>query len=310
MPNNFTKNLFATTYRDDFKDSDHYHRILFNSGKQLQARELTQMQTIIQKEIERFGRNIFKEGASVVPGGMIVNNQLEYVKIDATTSLPSSTISMIDDTFVGQTSNVSVKVINILPINALTSDPATLYIQYINQSSGTIGAAPVRLTAGENIVGTSSGVTLKVQTTNTSSNKAVGRGTQASVQEGTFFTQGHFVQADAQSIMVSKYDSAPSENVGFVVTQDIVTVSDNLALYDNQTSNPNLTAPGADRYRINLTLSNETDKDSADTFVFFGKIRGGILIEAVSGTEDYNKIKDFSATVSYTHLTLPTNREV
>ena len=198
MPNNFTKNLFATTYRDDFKDSDHYHRILFNSGKQLQARELTQMQTIIQKEIERFGRNIFKEGASVVPGGMIVNNQLEYVKIDATTSLPSSTISMIDDTFVGQTSNVSVKVINILPINALTSDPATLYIQYINQSSGTIGAAPVRLTAGENIVGTSSGVTLKVQTTNTSSNKAIGRGTQASVQEGTFFTQGHFVQSDSQ----------------------------------------------------------------------------------------------------------------
>ncbi len=295
MPNNFTKNLFATTYRDDFRDSDHYHRILFNSGKQLQARELTQMQTIIQKEIERFGRNIFKEGASVVPGGMIVNNQLEYVKIDATTSLPSSTTSMIDDTFVGQTSNVSVKVINILPINALTSDPATLYIQYINQSSGTIGAAPVRLTAGENIVGTSSGVTLKVQTTNTSSNKAVGRGTRASVQEGTFFTQGHFVQADAQSIMVSKYDSAPSENVGFVVTQDIVTVSDNLALYDNQTSNPNLTAPGADRYRINLTLSNESDKDSADTFVFFGKIRGGRLIEAVSGTEDYNKIRDFSA---------------
>ena len=122
MPNNFTKNLFATTYRDDFRDSDHYHRILFNSGKQLQARELTQMQTIIQKEVERFGRNIFKEGASVVPGGMFVNNKYEYVKIDATTSLPSSTTSMIDDTFVGQTSNVSVKVINILPINALTSD--------------------------------------------------------------------------------------------------------------------------------------------------------------------------------------------
>ena len=295
MPNNFTKNLFATTYRDDFRDSDHYHRILFNSGKQLQARELTQMQTIIQKELERFGRNIFKEGASVVPGGMSVNNKYEYVKIDATTSLPSSTTSMIDDTFVGQTSNVSVKVIEILPVDALTSDPATLYIQYINQSSGTIGTAPIRLTPGENIVGTSSGVTLKVQTTNTSSNKAVGRGTRASMQRGTFFTQGHFVQADEQSILVSKYDSAPTENVGFVVTQDIVTVSDTLALYDNQTANPNLTAPGADRYRIRLTLKNESDKDSADTFVFFGKIRDGELIEAVSGTNDYNKIADFDA---------------
>ena len=295
MPNNFTKNVFGTTYKDDFKDSDHYHRILFNSGKQLQARELTQMQTIIQKEIERFGRNIFKEGASVVPGGMVLNNQYEYVKIDSTTSLPSSTTTMIDDTFVGQTSNVSVKVIEILTVDALTGDPATLYVQYINQSSGTIGAAPVRLTAGENIVGTSSGVTLKVQTTNTPSNKAIGRGTRASMQKGTFFTQGHFVQADAQSILVSKYDSAPTENVGFIVTQDIVTVSDNLALYDNQTANPNLTAPGADRYRITLTLTNESDKDSADTFVFFGKIRDGALIEAVTGTNDYNKIADFDA---------------
>ena len=217
---------------------------------------------------------------------MLINNQYEYVKIDATTSLPANTITMIDDTFVGQTSNVSVKVIEILPIDVLTGDPATLYVQYINQSSGTIGSAPVRLTPSENIVGSSSGVTLKVQTTNTPSNKAVGRGTRASMQEGTFFTQGHFVQADAQSILVSKYDSAPTENVGFVVTQDIVTVSDTLALYDNQTANPNLTAPGADRYRITLTLTNESDKDSADTFVFFGKIRAREVIEAVSGTKD------------------------
>jgi len=77
----YTENLFATRYKDDFNDSDHYHRILFNSGRALQARELTQMQTIIQKEIERFGRNIFQEGAAVVPGGMTVNNKYDFVPI-------------------------------------------------------------------------------------------------------------------------------------------------------------------------------------------------------------------------------------
>ena len=46
MPNIFNKNTFATTYKDDFVDSANYHRILFNSGRALQARELTQMQTI------------------------------------------------------------------------------------------------------------------------------------------------------------------------------------------------------------------------------------------------------------------------
>ena len=69
MPNTFTTNTFATTYKDDFIDSDNYHRILFNAGRALQARELTQMQTIIQEEIARFGRNIFKDGGSVNPGG-------------------------------------------------------------------------------------------------------------------------------------------------------------------------------------------------------------------------------------------------
>ena len=293
MPNTFTTSSFATTYKDDFKDSDHYHRILFNSGKQLQARELTQMQTIIQKEIERFGRNIFREGASVVPGGMTVNNKYEFIKIASTTNLPSDTSSMIGDTFTGQTSGIAAKVLEVLPVSG--SDPATLYIQYTNRASGNIGLNAIRMSPGENIVGASSGVTLAVQSTNTNANRAVGRGTKASMQTGTFFTQGHFVQADQQEVMISKYDSSPDENVGFVVNQDIVTVSDTLALYDNQGTLPNLTAPGADRYRIQLTLTTESLKDSADTFVFYGKIRDGQLIETVTGTDEYNKIAEFDA---------------
>jgi hypothetical protein len=73
MAVDFTKKIFSDTYRDDFRDSDNYHRILFNSGRALQARELTQMQTIIQREIETFASNIFKEGAAVNPGGITIN---------------------------------------------------------------------------------------------------------------------------------------------------------------------------------------------------------------------------------------------
>ena len=71
----YSEQSFPSTYKDDFRDSDNYHRILFNSGRALQARELTQMQTIIQEEIARFGRNIFKDGASVNPGGPTVFNR-------------------------------------------------------------------------------------------------------------------------------------------------------------------------------------------------------------------------------------------
>ena len=68
MATTLTNTTFLTTYKDDFRDSDGYHRILFNSGKALQARELTQIQTFLQKQIQRFGDNIFKEGAVVKPG--------------------------------------------------------------------------------------------------------------------------------------------------------------------------------------------------------------------------------------------------
>ena len=56
-----TSATFSNTYKDDYLDSDGYYRILFNSGRTLQARELTQIQTILQKQIERIGNNLFKE---------------------------------------------------------------------------------------------------------------------------------------------------------------------------------------------------------------------------------------------------------
>ena len=67
MAIDFTKDIFASTYKDDFADSDNYHRILFNNGRALQARELTQLQTITQSEISRMGRHLFREGAAVNP---------------------------------------------------------------------------------------------------------------------------------------------------------------------------------------------------------------------------------------------------
>ena len=59
MATTFTETTLSTTYKDDFRDSDNYHRILFNSGVGLQARELTQLQTILQKQIELFVDKVF-----------------------------------------------------------------------------------------------------------------------------------------------------------------------------------------------------------------------------------------------------------
>ena len=58
MVSTLTDQTFSTTYKDDFADSAGFHKILFNSGRALQARELNQLQTILQEQISRFGNNI------------------------------------------------------------------------------------------------------------------------------------------------------------------------------------------------------------------------------------------------------------
>jgi len=289
----FTKNSFETTYKDDFVDSDNYHRILFNSGRALQARELTQMQTIIQEEVARFGRNVFKDGAAVNPGGPTINNSFEFVKLNTTTNqLPTDTSTLIGLELTGATSSVKGRVVRVE--TASGSDPATLYVQYTDtDTSGLSGTSVVRFTAGENITG--GGETLTVQTTNTVANPATGQGTIISNAGGDFFVRGHFVFAKPQSVLLSKYSKFPNEVVGFTVAEDIVTSDDDTALFDNQGATPNTTSPGADRYRIQLTLAKKSDVSATDNFVFYCDVVDGEIIEQVTGADNYNKINEVLA---------------
>jgi hypothetical protein len=280
MVNAFTENTFSTTYKDDWRDSDHYHRILFNSGRALQARELTQMQTIIQEEISKFGRNVFRDGASVNPGGATIRNNVEYVKLD--TTLGETPTSAIVGTVFTATGGSEIKARVIRVVDAEGSDPATLYVQYTDTSAGTAGTEPVRFLAGEAIDNGS--VNLRVQTTA----PHVGQGTEISNAGGDFFARGHFVFAEPQTIILDKYGTTPTKEVGFRITEDIVTASDNAALFDNQGATPNRASPGADRYRIRLTLINKADLAADENFVYFCNVINGEIVETVTSTSEYN----------------------
>ena len=53
--------------------------------------------------------------------------------------------------------------------------------------------------------------------------------------------------------------------------------------------------PGADRYRINLTLTRQSDVTGTQNFVFYCDVVAGEIVEQVTGTDDYNKISDVLA---------------
>ena len=292
MANKFTDKIFSDTYKDDYRDSDNYYRILFNSGRALQARELTQMQTIIQKEIERFGRNIYKEGASVNPGGPTLNTRYEFIKLDTSTNtLPADLSTIINDEFTGQTSGFKFVILE--AVAATGTDPATLYIRYTDTLNATTNFnTSQKVTAGEDIVGAVSNITLTVQTTNTTTNPAAGFGSRISIDRGDFFTQGHFVFAEKQSKIISKYTSLPTATVGFKIQQDIVSSTDAEALYDNQGATPNTSAPGADRYRIRLILATQDEIDSDENFVYFCRVINGNIFDVVTGNNQFKSIED------------------
>ena len=99
----------VSPYYDDFADSNNYHRVLFRPSYALQARELTQAQTILQAQIERFGNHVFKEGDVVVPGAVQVAIR-DSVKL--TSSTGTSTLSDLKGiVLTGATSGMTAKVI-------------------------------------------------------------------------------------------------------------------------------------------------------------------------------------------------------
>lgn len=295
MVSKILQDTFANDYKDDFADSDNYHRILFNPARAVQARELTQSQTIIQRELERFGRNIFKEGAAVNPAANVtVNTRYSFVKLQGVTTLDSSYVGL---TVTGATSGVQAKIIEV--VDAEGSDPATLFVGYLTgNAAATAGSdTTIKFTPGETL--TSSGSPLQVQTTNTTLNPATGFGTRVSVGQGEFFVLGHFVFTEKKDLLVSKYTTNPSLTVGWKVIENVVTAADNTALYDNQGDLPNTTAPGADRYQIKLELIDKDDIAADETFVYACRIEEGVVTDVNNGRTEYNRILDLLAERTY-----------
>ena len=76
------KNFNTEPYFDDYNDEKEFYRILFRPSYAVQARELTQLQTILQNQVSRFGDHVFKNGSQVIPGSVNVDNQVHFIKLE------------------------------------------------------------------------------------------------------------------------------------------------------------------------------------------------------------------------------------
>lgn len=275
-------------YNDDFDPAKQFYKILYRPSFAVQARELTQMQSILQNQIKTHGDNIFKNGAMVIPGQASVQtastpgNGADYVKLLAlynNVAVETFLSSLLGKTIVGQTTGVTAIVSYCQ--SAENSDPTTLYLNYIsgNGTNKTFAVNEV-LKTSDNAYSFQVGAT----------SDCIGKGSIASIQQGVYYINGYFVLCPTQTIVLDKYSATPTYRVGLNYTESIITPEGDESLLDNAQNSYNYAAPGAHRYMIDLTLTKLIPSSSSDTnFVEVIRVTNGVINTIVQDT-NYNII--------------------
>ena len=278
--------LNVDPYYDDFDEADNFHRILFRPGFAVQARELTQLQSILQNQIERHGRHFFKEGTVVIPGSIGFTDEYYAVKLQSTfggDDISGYISSYVGAKITGQTSGVVAEVIE--AVAASGSDPITLYVKYIGTGSDNITTV---FANGEEIAAdvVISGFIAGASSATTTASDATATGSSANITEGVFFIRGNFVQVSEQRLILDKYTNQPSYRIGLEITESLVTPEQDTELLDNAQGSSNFAAKGAHRLKISAALAKK-ELGSADdaNFIELMRLQNGVIQEAVRNTE-------------------------
>ena len=290
-------NLNQSPFFDDFNEEKNFHRVLFRPGYAVQARELTQLQTILQNQVERFGDEILTNG-TIVKGCDLEIQKWSFVKLLDRNPINSNLLvltqffnnsNIADITITGATTGVTAKLLYAVEgSESAAPNYLTAFVSYTN--SGTdeetkTFADDETLTFTNN---TNSSLSFSAKTIAAS---ATGTGLGASLSEGVVYHKGHFIRSHEQVGVVSKYSLTPTIKVGLETLESIVDSNQDASLLDNATGATNHTAPGASRLKIITKVASrlEADTDTADFFVI-ADVQDGIVIRRY--TTSYGDLED------------------
>jgi len=138
-------NLKAAPYFDDYDSGNDFYKVLFRPSYPVQGRELNTTQSILQNQIESYGKYAFKQGDLVVPGEVGLNKKLDFVKLSSVSEVAVS----VDDeiiyqkydinNLIGQKINgLSSGVVALVQsiVSATDNNADTLYVKYLNAVDG------------------------------------------------------------------------------------------------------------------------------------------------------------------------------
>lgn len=297
--------LNISPYYDDFDSEKNFYKVLFKPGYPIQARELTTLQSILQDQVKSFGSHIFKEGSVVIPGNIAYDGNFNSVKLNPTNF--GVDISLYINNFIGK--KISGQVSGTTAIIQFISFPdgsnvedLTIYVKYLD-SDNNFQFNPFQdgesLIAEENITYGNTTINAGTPFASLIPLNATSVGSSASIGDGVYFIRGYFVNVSKQTIILDNYTNTPSFRVGLKIDELILSSEDDKSLYDPSKGFTNFAASGADRFKINLTLTKKPISDLNDTdFVELLRVENG-KIKIIESKSQYNIIKDYMAERTY-----------
>lgn len=258
-------NFNTGPYYDDFDPEKKFYKVLYKPGYAVQARELNQMQSIQKHQLAGISNHMFKKNSMVIPGGIVLNPFADIVFISSASNVADlstlvgrtitnkASFDFTDDATL--TNCITAVVLGYR--NKTETDPGCLYVKYfkgMDDGRATFNTSETLSTVDSSLV-----------TFQTHSSEESRLGKVATLAPGLFYVNETFVDASAQSIIV-ELDTTLITNcsIGLLVDESIVTADQDETLLDNANGAPNQYAPGADRYKIDLTLVRVDDANQLD----------------------------------------------
>ena len=298
-------------------DSKNYLRILFQPGFAVQTRELNQMQSILQAQIDRFGTTFYRDGTNVLDGEAAYKDEVLYLEVTPPSGVTADQLV---------TSAILQKSLELRPTSAANLYVRILHAEKISSTNVRLFVTPVELyfdspsVTLNNIIPTSTPVFYYKDTKVTTADgdtlaDTVGLGTitatgysfGANVEEGIYFIKGCFVHTPKLTkywIKNSKTE-IPRGDISLRIDENIITSSSDSTLLDNASGSYNFAAPGADRYQIKLSLIFQERNDPDDVSPIRNITNQTSGISLLGGVESFDVSRLF--TISETGVVLREN---
>ena len=289
-------NLNVAPYFDDFDTQSNYCKILFKPGLPVQARELTGIQSVLQDQIEKFGKHIFKEGASVTGGGVRYTGGYHCVRIKTTNEgidVSSYIREIVGQVIIGSQSGVKAKIKSYIA-KPTGRDWYLLFISYLNTGGdgNEVFLPGESLLLDNNVLTTRSGISFQTgePVAQTSEGSVSFTGAAAVLSEGIYFVKGYFIDVPKQTLVLDPFTNNVNVAVGLRIKETIVTPDLDQSLNDNAAGYSNYTAPGADRLSISVKLTKKPlEEEKSPDFIKLMEIRNGHLLN-LRQENDYNEL--------------------